>query len=316
VTGSCDSPHGGTSYPVTEGAFQTTGKGSFDAFVSEVSSDGASLVYSTYLGGDRNEGGTGIAVDGSGNAYVTGATSSSNFPFSEGAFQTTLQSTPTPADDAFVTRLNANGTGIVFSTYLGGAAGESPAGIAVDGSGAAIVTGTTGSANFPTTAGAFQETLAPALGAAYVTRVAANGKTLGYSTLLHPTTENQLALGYAIALDSNGGTYVTGTSGAMFPTTAGAFQTTGVLPSFGGPFAAKLSGVASAAPAGLCGDFNGDGKLSASDALGSLRAAVGIGSCALATCDFNGDGKLTAADALSTLRAAVGGQGAPKCPTA
>jgi len=316
VTGSCDSPHGGTSYPVTEGAYQTTGKGSFDAFVSKVRSDGAELLYSTYLGGDANEGGTAIAVDGAGNAYVTGTTSSANFPTSAGAFQTTLQSTPTPDDDAFVTRVNPGGSGLVFSTYLGGAAGESPTGIAIDGSGAAIVAGSTFSTNFPTTAGAFQETIEPALGSAYVAKVAANGKSLGYSTLIHPTSGGQLSIAYAIALDTKGGAYMAGTSGATFPTTSGAFQTTGVFASFGGPVAAKLSGVAAAAAAAVCGDFNGDGRLTASDALGTLRVAVGLGTCGLSVCDYTGDGKLTAADALSTLRAAVGGQGAPHCPAA
>src|SRR5439155_500280 len=105
-----------TNFPTTAGAFQTTGGGTEDAFVTKLNPTGSLLVYSTYLGGSGFDEGFGIAVDTLGNAYVTGLTLSTNFPTTAGAFQTTLGGT----EDAFVTKLNPTGTGLVYSTYLGG----------------------------------------------------------------------------------------------------------------------------------------------------------------------------------------------------
>ena len=93
-----------------------------------------------------------IAIDGSGNAFVTGSTSSTNFPVTAGAFQTTHAG---GTSDVFVTKLNAAGTALVYSTYLGGSGSDSGSGIAIDHSGNAFVAGSTLSANFPVTAGAF-----------------------------------------------------------------------------------------------------------------------------------------------------------------
>jgi len=108
------------------------------------------LSYSTYLGGTGNDIGQGIAVDTAGNAYVTGYTSSTNFPTTTGAFQTTYGGNA----DAFVTKLNPRGTALVYSTYLGGTEGDIGQGIALDTAGNAYLTGGTGSSNFPTTTGA------------------------------------------------------------------------------------------------------------------------------------------------------------------
>jgi hypothetical protein len=108
------------------------------------------VAYSTYLGGSGNDQGIGIAVDAAGNAYVAGNTTSTNFPTTAGAFQTTNQG----SHDAFVTKLNPTGSGLLYSTYLGGSGDDYGNGIAVDGAGDAYVTGSTTSTNFPTTAGA------------------------------------------------------------------------------------------------------------------------------------------------------------------
>ena len=151
VTGFTDS----TDFPTTAGAFQTTFGGFGDAFVTELNPTGSGLVYSTYLGGSDDDEGYGIAVDTSGNAYVTGYTHSSDFPTTAGAFQTTYGGDR----DAFVTKLNPTGSGLVYSTYLGGSDCDFGVGIAVDTSGNAYVTGITFSSDFPTTAGAFQTTL-------------------------------------------------------------------------------------------------------------------------------------------------------------
>jgi hypothetical protein len=116
------------------------------------------LFYSTYLGGSGNDQGLGIAVDSAGNAYVTGITGSTNFATTAGASQTIYGG---GSEDAFVTKLNSTGSGLVYSTYLGGGGGfgnDEGRGIAVDPAGNAYVTGNTNSPNFPTTPGAFQTT--------------------------------------------------------------------------------------------------------------------------------------------------------------
>src|SRR5439155_21659353 len=113
------------------------------------------LVYSTYLGGNGDDEGQGIAVDSLGNAYVTGDTSSTNFPTTPGVFRTAYAGDR----DAFVTKLNATGTGLVYSTYFGGNDHDFGQGIAVDSVGNAYVTGDTASTNFPTTSGAAQAAL-------------------------------------------------------------------------------------------------------------------------------------------------------------
>ena len=123
--------------------------------MTKLNAAGTALVYSTYLGGSNEDQGLGIAVDSAGNAYVTGETVSTNFPTTLGAFQTTLGG----PGEAFVTKLNAVGTALAYSTYLGGNSGDVGNGIAVDSAGNAYVTGETFSTNFPTTPGAFQTTL-------------------------------------------------------------------------------------------------------------------------------------------------------------
>ncbi|HLN29733.1 MAG TPA: SBBP repeat-containing protein [Gemmataceae bacterium] len=212
-----------SNFPTTAGAFQTTLAGSANAFVAKLNASGTSLVYSTYLGGNSTDGGNAIAVDAYGDAYVTGGTSSTNFPTTAGAFQTTPGS-------GFVTELNPNGTALAYSTYF--ASGCS--GIAVDGRGNAYLTGSAG-ANFPTTAGAFQVTLAGSADA-FVTKLTTSGTGLVYSTRLGGSGGGA---GASIAVDSAGNAYVTGSAGANFPTTAGAFQIT--LAGSAGAFVTKLN---------------------------------------------------------------------------
>ncbi|MFI5455817.1 MAG: SBBP repeat-containing protein [Isosphaerales bacterium] len=136
-----------TSMPTTPGAYQVASAGGTDAFVTKFNASGSGLVYSTYLGGNNLDVGYGIAVDGSGNAYVTGYTQSTNFPTTSGAYQGAFGG---GYHDAFVTELNATGTALRYSTYLGGSGQDEGYGIAVDGAGDAYVTGITGSTDFPT----------------------------------------------------------------------------------------------------------------------------------------------------------------------
>lgn len=153
------------------------------------------LVYSTYLGGSSDDAGSGIAIDSSGNVYVTGLTTSANFPTANA-----LQSTPGGGVNAFVTKINASGAALVYSTYLGGSSADYGSGIAVDVSGNAYITGSASSTNFPTTAGAFQTTCC----GAFVAKINPSGSTLLYSTYL----ANGISSG--IAVDASGNAYVTG----------------------------------------------------------------------------------------------------------
>jgi len=235
-------------FPVTPGAFQSTfgggGQGGCstcgDAFVSKINAAGSALVYSTYLGGSGNDAGFGIAVDAAGNAYVTGSTASSNFPTTLGAFETTFGG-GTFTGDAFVSKLDATGSALVYSTYLGGSADDAGSGIVLDASGKAYVAGFTLSSDFPTTPGAFQTALAGIDGNAFVSKLNAVGSALVYSTYLGGGADSASA----IALDSTGDVYLTGhTNSTAFPTTPGAFQTT--LAGQTDAFVSKLNAAASA----------------------------------------------------------------------
>src|SRR5438128_871140 len=210
-----------TSFPTTPGAFQVTfGGGFFDAFVTKLNGDGSALVYSTYLGGSVDDRGNAIAVDAAGNAYVTGSTSSNNFPTTSGAVQPTCGIS---GGDAFVSKLNETGTTLVYSTCLGGSGGQFGSGIAVDVAGNAYVTGQTTSPNFPTTLGAFQPSPHGGIAHAFVTKVNPTGTGLVYSTYLGGSG---IDLGNGIAVDVAGNAYVTGFAGSTdFPTTPAAFQT-------------------------------------------------------------------------------------------
>ncbi len=217
-----------TDFPTTDGAFQRTNLGGYsDVFVTEINPTGSALLYSTYLGGRGilgsdagNDVGIGIALNTSGNAYVTGLTNSSDFPTTPGAFQTTNNSTH---QVAIVTQLNLTGTSLVYSTYLGGSGAASAYGIAVDTSGNAYVMGYTGS-DFPTTAGAFQTTFGGGAEDAFVTELNPTGSALVYSTYLGGSSDD---FGFGIALDTSGNAYVTGrTESRDFPATTGAFQAT------------------------------------------------------------------------------------------
>jgi hypothetical protein len=210
----------GFNFPTTPGAAQTTPAGQGEVFVTKLDAAGSGLVYSTYLGGSDFDRVLDIAVDDAGSAYVSGATTSTDFPTTAGAAQTTYAG---GFFDVYVTRLNAAGSGLVYSTYLGGSTGEFGVGIAVDGAGSAYVTGDTSSTDFPTTPGAAQTTSA-GNGDAFVTKLNAAGSELVYSTYLGG---GNIDSGSAIAVDDAGSAYVVGVTGsADFPTTPGAPQAT------------------------------------------------------------------------------------------
>jgi hypothetical protein len=201
-------------YPTTPGAFDTSFAS--DAFVTKLNASGSELAYSTFLGGAGFETGFGIAVDTSGNAYVTGYTNAPDYPTTPGAFDTTL----TDGFDAFVTKLNASGSELAYSTFLGGASFDRGSGIAVDRGGNAYVTGSASSADFPTTPGAFDTSFNGGTHG-FVTKLNASGSELLYSTFL---VEAGYGTGIAVRGDN---AYVTGyTRSADYPTTPGAFDRT------------------------------------------------------------------------------------------
>ncbi len=218
VTGSATSSNFPTLNP-----YQTTFQGGYDdAFVTKLSSSGNSLIYSTYLGGGDYDEGFGIAVDGSGNAYVTGVTQSTGFP-TMNPYQTTFQG---GYCDAFVTKFSSSGNSLIYSTYLGGEDGDYGFGIAVDGSDNAYVTGDTWSLDFPTS-NAYQSTFQGADdyygGDAFVTALSSSGNNLIYSTYLGGVGGDG---GSGIAVDGNDNAYVTGmTTSSNFPT-LNAYQVT------------------------------------------------------------------------------------------
>jgi hypothetical protein len=182
-----------------------------DAIVSKLDAAGSTLLYSTYLGGAGGDNGADIAVDSSGNAYVTGSTNSYNFPLAN-ALQPTLDggtACPSgPCDDAFITKFNSTGSALVYSTYLGGNRGDDGSGIAVDAAGNAYVAGTTSSPNFPTV-NPLGGTFACCASDAFVTKFNSTGSAHLYSTYFGGSSWDQA---YAMALDPAGSVYITGTT--------------------------------------------------------------------------------------------------------
>ncbi len=224
----------------TLNAFQTTVAGSDDAFVTKVDPSGSTRVYSTYFGGSDNDLPTGIAVDSGGNAYVTGRTLSVDFPV-VAAVQAHLGTVPPNAffgpnsnpGDAFITKVNAQGTALVYSTYLGGAGDDWGSAIAVDGNGNAFVGGTAGSYDFPTVS-SLQTWKG---GDAFAAEINSAGTAWVFVTLLGGTTADY---GNGVAVDSSGNVVVVGGTGATDFPTLHPFQA-----SLGGPvydaFVTKLS---------------------------------------------------------------------------
>ena len=224
-------------FPITPGAFQKTNYysegGDYDAFITKLNPAGTALLYSTYLGGFGYDNPASIAIDTQGNAYVAGIVNSRAFPVTKGAFQTVNNSPYGESPNGFITKLNPTGTGLVYSTYLGGSGSDGVSSIAVDAQGNAYVAGTASSQDFPVTPGAFQTTnkgAADNASNAFVTKLNPTGTGLVYSTYLGGSGEGLYYTGdgaAGIAIDGQGNAYVTGYAGSKnFPVTPGAFQTT------------------------------------------------------------------------------------------
>ncbi|PYV30409.1 MAG: hypothetical protein DMG22_20450, partial [Acidobacteria bacterium] len=235
VTGTTES----TDFPVLN-AFQPALAGGGDAFVTELNPTGSALIYSSYLGGSisasiNSQQGDGIAVDSAGGAYVTGETQSSDFPTTPNAFQAALgggqcgsSSLPQPCSDAFITKVGAGGSGVLYSTYLGGSSADFALGIGLDAAGDAYIAGGTDSADFPVL-NAFEPscptkiagTLLPCA-AGFIAELDPSGSALVFSTYLGGSSGDEAT---GVALDAVGDIYLTGGTASIDFPLANAFQT-------------------------------------------------------------------------------------------
>ncbi len=216
VTGYTES----SSYPIISGSYDISYNGFRDVFVTHLNAAGSALIYSTYIGGSDDEYGYGIAVNSSGEAFVVGRTASTNYP-TVSAYDAIFNG---GAEDAFITKLNAAGTSLVYSTYLGGSRNERAADVVINSSDEAFITGGTSSADFPTIAGSYDVSYngiyhsgsIPYDYDVFVVRMRANGSSPFYSTYIGSTEDE---LGEAITVDASNRAYVTGyTYSSGFPT--------------------------------------------------------------------------------------------------
>jgi hypothetical protein len=213
------------NFPTKPGAYDRTFNGDEDAFVTKFDPAGSTLLYSTFLGGKKGDYAYALALDAAGNAVVTGATESSDFPTTHGAFDTKFNG---GKNDVFVAKLDATGSALIYSTFLGGsddggAEDEQALALALDDRGDAFVSGYTYSADFPTTPGAYDRTLDGEYDS-FVSKLDPTGSTLLYSTFLGGSNERDYV--YGIGVDREGAAVVGGyTDAADFPTTPGAFDT-------------------------------------------------------------------------------------------
>ncbi|HYL35534.1 MAG TPA: SBBP repeat-containing protein [Bryobacteraceae bacterium] len=237
-----------TNLPIVAAAFQASATGHTDAFVAKFSAAGK-LTYMTYLGGAQIDVSTSIAVDASGNAYVTGMTQSTDFPVTSGSYQKAFAgggggTACEQAGDGFITKLSPSGSQLVYSTYIGGSLDDLASSIAVDSAGNAYITGYTLSKNFPVTPGAYQTSfrgmggqiskpgckgvqsvLQPwfVSGDAFVAKLNPAGSQLVFATYLGGSSDE---FGLAIAIDRSQNVYVGGfTLSYDFPVTPGAVRT-------------------------------------------------------------------------------------------
>ena len=206
VTGSTRS----TDYPVTIGAFDEGYNGAEDVFVSKLNSDLSSLLASTFVGGRDGDLGYSIAIDGSGNVYVTGSTRSTDYPVTSGAFDEAHNG----GRDVFISKLDSYLSSLPASTFIGGSESDYCQSIAIDGSGDVYISGATRSADYPTTSGAFDESLNGGLDDVFTSKLDSALTSLLASTFIGATDSDH---GDSITIDGGGNVYVTGSTGFPLP---------------------------------------------------------------------------------------------------
>jgi hypothetical protein len=294
ITGSTNSPN----FPNNNAFHANFSGGAMDAFITKLNQSGTGIVYSTYLGGTNTDSGQAIAVDDQGSAYVTGSTSSANFPLS-----VTVQSLYGGNSDVFITKVNPTGDGLTYSTYLGGIGQDKGTGIAIDGVGNAYITGST-TGSFPT-ASAMQQTFGGGTSDGFVAALNKKGDTLMYSTYLGGPG-NDFSNG--IAADSAGNAYVTGSTTGSFPL-VNAFQ-----PGFGGgatdafvtkltaagslAYSTYLGGVGTDSGQGIAVDSNGNAYITGSTSgsfplVNAIQTSYGGGTSDAFISQYTPNGSLT-----------------------
>jgi hypothetical protein len=208
-----------TDFPTTERAFDRTLSGLFDAIAVKLDANGTALVYSTYLGGGAVvESAQEVDIDPFGNAYIVSMVDAAGFPTTPGAFDESWNG----GYDVAVTKLNTDGTGLLYSTYIGGPEDDGGMDLEVDSDGNVVIGGWTRSSNFPTTDGAFDRVWNGELDA-FVTKLNPSGTALDYSTYIGGTGNDHVN---GMALDTSGNVYITGQAEASFPTTLKALART------------------------------------------------------------------------------------------
>ena len=214
-------------FPTTPGAYDETYNGLGDAFICKLSANGSSLIYSTFIGGNITDWASSIAVDSEDCAYITGYTGSRTFPTTLGASNISYNG---GEQDIFVSKLSANGSTLLYSTYIGGGLPSGYLGsreegwsIKVDSEGCAYITGLTSSSDFPTTSGAHDRTFNGGWRDVIVCKLSSDGSKLLYSTFIGGDGDDW---GTSITLDPEGIAYITGYAADNFPTTSGAYDET------------------------------------------------------------------------------------------
>ena len=228
-----------TNFPTTPGAYDTTYNGALDAFITKLNASGSALVYSTYLGGPRDDETLfhSMAVNVLGEAYIAGYTYSSDFPTTLNAYDQTHNG----VSDAFVAKLDARGSALVYSTFFGGSGEDSARSLAIDTLGSVYLAGTTRSSDLPTTPGSFDSTFNGVVDA-FVAKFDPIGSSVIYSTFLGGSGEEQYP---SLAVDAMSNAYISGqTQSPDFPTTAGAHDST--LNGVSDAFVTKLNAAQSA----------------------------------------------------------------------
>ncbi|MBD3189503.1 MAG: hypothetical protein GF308_02615 [Candidatus Heimdallarchaeota archaeon] len=210
-----------SDFPTTSNAFnQTFGGGFVDCFVFKLAANGSSLLFSSFIGGRDLDSAEALTLDNFGNIYITGETFSLDFPTTSNAYNATFSKKL--FSDCFVLKLAANGSSLLYSTFVGGAGDDGGASLALDEEENIYVTGTTWSGNFPTTAGTHNQTFGGGSHDCFVFKLSADGSSLLFSTFVGG---NYWDAGESLVLDDEGNAYVTGWTGSKdFPTTAGAFD--------------------------------------------------------------------------------------------
>lgn len=207
------------NFPVTSGAFDTSyNYGPYDGFILKMNPTGTTLFYCTYYGGSGNDTSNGISVDDLGNAYVTGNTHSYDFPTTAGSFDTSFNGT----FDGHLVKINPTGTSLVYSTFIGGSNQDRHFGIILRSNYNIVLSGFSDSADYPTTIGAY-DTSHNGGHDAVLTEINAAGSSLVYSTYIGGANSDA---SYCLTQSFSGLLYMSGSCGAGFPTTAGAYDVT------------------------------------------------------------------------------------------